>query len=478
MLQPATIQALSRRDTGGITWDEVAEIALPAGPLALQVSLGDIEGEIYAQWEFEPSLGGSIGQLRIDLSTLDHTSVVLTGSQANPVARDFTGARLPRPGASLALFVENRAVSPAIRRMISVTCGESAFVHWQQTLTPPAQWFYVEITNICNLKCPFCPSKDLLRPRQHMSLALAETVFRKIADYIAAQSLGEAYVQFRPMVFLHVMGEPVLHPRLQRVVQLAHEAGLAVAVFTNVTMINRQNIGKLIEAAPELVTLSVNTPTELGYAKLGTKDTLNDQHERVKSYLRERAEAGSFKTAVDIQYMSSKGDNVRGEGLVQSTQDVWRLFRRWLAINRSIHRHQNVSFRSLPRLQMVDMANPLSPHLDPSFRIPLGYGVNLTIKTACSFGNVTLPKGRKVRPTRFGQCPYNSPFQQMVVFVDGSVSFCNLDYENTVNLGDLSKQSIEALWNGTRMTRTRNCMAAGILNEPVCQRCLGVVAPS
>lgn len=457
------------------------EIPLPVaarGALTLQVALTDMQGRSYAQWDFDPAPTSSDMRLRVDLGTLDQGSLLLSGGSGNPISRGFAVHALPSEKADLFLHVRNVTGYPRFERICRLEFGgrQAAGLTirtWRGALTAPAQWFYVELTTFCNLECPFCPSKDLKRPRQHMSLDLARTVFGKISEYLARQNLREAYVQFRPMVFLHVMGEPVLHPRLPDVLHIAHEAGLAVGLFTNVTLLNAKNIAKLIDSQPELVTLSVNAHEQLGYAELGAKDRIDDQHRRVDDYLSARANARAFGTGVDLQYMTGASSSVNGRGLLRESSDVWRLYDFWHQRLRTMHRNLPGSARSLAYVHPGEMANATASHGDPTLRLPLGHGINLAVKTGCSFGNAALPVGMTVRPTVHGRCPFNSPFQQMSVFVDGSVSFCNLDYENTVNLGNLQTSSIEEIWNSERMTKIRDSMIAGRLTEPVCQKCLG-----
>lgn len=468
--------------------DEVmtGEIALPAvahGTLALQVTLIDKHGRSYAQWEFDPVPASAQMRLRVDLGMLDQGSILMSGGFGNPVSKGFAVHALPNAETDLFLHVGNATGYPAFERICRLEFGsreaaELTLRTWRGALTAPAQWFYVELTTFCNLECPFCPSKNLKRPRQHMSLDLARTIFDKISDYLARQNLREAYVQFRPMVFLHVMGEPVLHPKLPDVIKIAHEAGLAVGLFTNVTLLNAKNIAKLIDARPELVTLSVNAHEETGYTELGANDTLDDQHRRVEAYLSARADGQAFGTSVDLQYMTGANASVNGRGLLRENSDIWRLYESWYRRLRALHRKLPSSARTVAYVQPGALANPFALRSDPTLRLPLGHGINLAVKTGCSFGNAALPAGMTVRPTVHGKCPFNSPFQQMSIFVDGSVSFCNLDYENTVNLGNLQTSSIEEIWNSARMTKIRDAMTAGRLIEPVCQKCLGLVIHS
>lgn len=81
---------------------------------------------------------------------------------------------------------------------------------------------YVEITNRCNLHCAFCPGTA--RPAGDMSSA----DFRRLAPEI--RSVTE-------FVYLHLMGEPLLHPELPEILEIAAEHGLRVIITTNGTLL-------------------------------------------------------------------------------------------------------------------------------------------------------------------------------------------------------------------------------------------------
>ena len=77
---------------------------------------------------------------------------------------------------------------------------------------------YVEITNVCNLRCSFCPGtareKKFLEPAEFHVLA---EKLRPWTDYL----------------YLHVMGEPLLHPALGEILDECDRLGLRVCVTTN-----------------------------------------------------------------------------------------------------------------------------------------------------------------------------------------------------------------------------------------------------
>lgn len=79
---------------------------------------------------------------------------------------------------------------------------------------------YVEISNICNLKCSFCPGT------KRQKRAMNEEEF---------SSLLPKLQPFTDHLYFHLMGEPLCHPKLYRFIQLASEYGFKVILTTNGT---------------------------------------------------------------------------------------------------------------------------------------------------------------------------------------------------------------------------------------------------
>ncbi len=100
---------------------------------------------------------------------------------------------------------------------------------------------YVEITNRCNLTCAFCPGTG--RTPRDMS---AEE-FRKIAPEVR---------HWTEFVYFHVMGEPLLHPQLTQMLDIAHEHTLRVILTTNGILL--ENRAELLLSHPALHKVNVS----------------------------------------------------------------------------------------------------------------------------------------------------------------------------------------------------------------------------
>lgn len=80
------------------------------------------------------------------------------------------------------------------------------------------QRVYVEITNICNLHCDFCPGT------RRRSAFLSPADFTKIAEKL------RPHTRF---LYLHVMGEPLLHPQLSELLAICRTLDFRVCLTTN-----------------------------------------------------------------------------------------------------------------------------------------------------------------------------------------------------------------------------------------------------
>ena len=80
---------------------------------------------------------------------------------------------------------------------------------------------YIEITNKCNLNCSFCSKSQ--REKRNITPEEFEHILTKIKDYTN-------------VIYLHVKGEPLLHPNIIELINLAEQYNLKVHITTNGTL--------------------------------------------------------------------------------------------------------------------------------------------------------------------------------------------------------------------------------------------------
>ena len=81
---------------------------------------------------------------------------------------------------------------------------------------------YIEITNACNLTCSFCSKTQ----RSIHSMTCSE--FEKVISQVQ---------KFTKVIYLHVKGEPLLHPQLDEILEICDAHGMRVNITTNGTLL-------------------------------------------------------------------------------------------------------------------------------------------------------------------------------------------------------------------------------------------------
>lgn len=102
---------------------------------------------------------------------------------------------------------------------------------------------YVEISNLCNLSCRFCPGTK--RPKGRMDADRLSVILEKL----------KGYTEF---VYFHLMGEPLLHPELPRFLELAEGYGFKVILTTNGTLLEERKALLLSSPAVHKVNISLH----------------------------------------------------------------------------------------------------------------------------------------------------------------------------------------------------------------------------
>ena len=100
---------------------------------------------------------------------------------------------------------------------------------------------YLEISNVCNLSCAFCPGTK--REKHIMTIDEFSALMPRLrpwADYL----------------YFHLMGEPLLHPHLAKFLKIAGEFGFKVILTTNGTLLQKQQ--EVLLKAPALHKVNIS----------------------------------------------------------------------------------------------------------------------------------------------------------------------------------------------------------------------------
>lgn len=100
---------------------------------------------------------------------------------------------------------------------------------------------YLEITDVCNLHCAFCPGTK------------REKRFMTPAEFTVLAGKLRPHTDF---LYFHLMGEPLLHPELEQLLRIAAGLGFRVIITTNGTLLPKR--GELLLSSEAVHKINVS----------------------------------------------------------------------------------------------------------------------------------------------------------------------------------------------------------------------------
>lgn len=277
---------------------------------------------------------------------------------------------------------------------------------------------YIEITSVCNLACHFCPPTE------------------REARFIKPEDFAHALDQVKPHtdhVYLHVKGEPLLHPKLELLLDTAHDKGIKVNMTTNGTLIRKVKDKLLGKPALRQVNFSLHS---------------FDGHEGSED--KEGYLAGILEFAREAVSRSGVVISLRLWNLDEdNTANVERSRNRELL--GMIEREFGLDYRIEERIERgkgVKVAERIFLNLDHEFQWP-------DLKAEADDGK--------------GFC--YALRNQAALLVDGTVVPCCLDGEGVISLGNIHQEPFTDIIVNERATRLYDGFSQGVAVEELCKRC-------
>jgi radical SAM protein with 4Fe4S-binding SPASM domain len=274
---------------------------------------------------------------------------------------------------------------------------------------------YIEISNVCNLQCTFCP--EVVRDKKFMEPEL----FRSVAA--AAEPLTNE-------VCFHLMGEPLLHPEFENYLNICAELKLPVNLTTNGILLDEKRSDALMNPILSQINFSLQS-FESNFPGRDNSAYLQKIFDFTERALRERP----------LLYINYRLWNEGSEGAEASNQGLIEKIRQGLKVDFN-------SFTDVARKKSAHIKGRLSLHKDVRFDWPH-------------------PKS-PIRSTR-GFC--HGLTSHIGILADGTVVPCCLDKEGNINLGNCGSQSLQQIIQTPRAKSIRNGFQNGILVEDLCQKC-------
>lgn len=275
---------------------------------------------------------------------------------------------------------------------------------------------YIEISNICNLQCSFCP--EVIRSKKLMDLELFRSIIQQVSP-------------LTEQVCFHLMGDPLVHPKIHDMVEICHEFGVRIFFVTNGVLLKERQSELLLHPAFRQVNFSLHSFND----NFPDRDP-SEYLLRIFNYT-ERALAE--RPDLYLNYRLWNLSDPRGSG-EKNQEMLRRIAERFdLKIDANIDVRVKKSIKLKGRLYL---------HFDTEFIWP---SLDLPVLGAS------------------GSCYGLS--SHFGILVDGTVVPCCLDKEGGIPLGQIQQQPLTEILNSPRSLALLEGFRKKKLVENLCQRC-------
>lgn len=276
---------------------------------------------------------------------------------------------------------------------------------------------YIEITNVCNLSCSFCPKTK------------REKKFLNIEEFRYRLQEVKPYTKY---LYFHLMGEPLLNPNLKQFLTIANEEGFKVNLTTNGTLLNKNR--EILLAAESLRQINISLHSfEANDSEVDFEEYLYN----IIDFIQEANASSNIIISMRLWNLDSynlRGQNKLNSNIITILQDKFGYqydLEEIISRDKKVKIRENLYLNSAEKFQWPDMDIDI-------------------------LGEKGFCHGLR---DHFG------------ILVDGTVVPCCLDGEGNIPLGNIYDASLEDILSGERAENIYNGFSQRRRVEELCKRC-------
>jgi len=273
---------------------------------------------------------------------------------------------------------------------------------------------HIEITNICNVQCSFCP--EVVRPKNNMNIHQFEECVKQVAP-------------LTKQICLHLMGEPLVHKDLEAFFQIAEKYDIPVNLTTNGLLLKQKE--EILFQAKSLRQINISIQS---FHDNFPEKSLEDYLQYICQFIIQLS-LRRPEVYLNLRLWNQGADaEIENEAVFKFLEDFFKI-----TINRKVEVALTKSKKLFDKVYL---------HFDsrfdwPSFDLPYQ-------------GDKGTCQGLR---NHFG------------ILSDGTVVPCCLDKEANINLGNLFETPLNTILASERAVKMKEGFERGELCEKLCQHC-------
>ncbi len=324
----------------------------------------------------------------------------------------------------------------------------------------PLQRIHIELTNVCNFDCTFCPKQEMTRKYEYMDYERVCGIIDQIAEYNLAEKIT-----------FHVMGEPFMHPKFFDILDHAARLGVKTGITTNGTYLNSEIAARLEKVTVSQLNISLQTPDEESYkTRKARRMAFDDYKNKILEFI---AACMRHKTPpkIKVHFLNTKfKSEVPGEdwslgtmNVINSTAELRETFGYWaneiqkitpgLTPEEIAESKQRIAKLSTFKWNVVKVA-------------PQIFFETYILDT---WGNAFVDDN--VVTTKVGYC--SALTDHFAILCNGDMTYCCKDYNGNTKAGNVFETPIVEILNSKPIIDAIEGFMKLKVVHPYCQKCLG-----
>jgi len=275
---------------------------------------------------------------------------------------------------------------------------------------------YIELTNVCGLRCSFCPTKAL--PNTTMDLEFFELVIKEAKG-------------FTREIACHVVGDPLTLPNLEAYLDIIHQYNMKTMLTTSGYFMKKHDFETLFHPAVKQINVSLNA-----FNKNDTSISFEQYMQPILSLCHEKVKQ---KKELFINLRIWNLDEIMSEE--KFNQELFNILEKEFDVT--------LDLKSLDpkEKKSIRLENKVLLHFDNYFEWP-------------SLDN-----------QNYGHGTCQGLDSHIGILANGDVIPCCLDNDAVMKLGNIKECSLSEIVYGNRATDMRKGFKEAKCSEEMCMKC-------
>jgi radical SAM protein with 4Fe4S-binding SPASM domain len=253
-------------------------------------------------------------------------------------------------------------------------------------------------------------------------------VFQSVIDQMVADNPVH---RSGKLVALHHFGESLMHRDVDKFIAYAEAQGVSTVLSVNPITFTDRVIDQLLDSSPSQLFISLDGHDDDSFFAIrGVEKSYERSKEKLFKYLALKKERG-VKTRIVVNMIDFK----LNKNSIEQLKDYWE----------QVPGVDEFSAKSFGT--WTGDAKEINDFKDGQLNV------------------------LKEKDSRQSYISCNRPWETMTITWDGDVVPCCYDYDKKEPLGNVSSQTLRAIWNGEPMRRLREQFVSGRIQTALCRDC-------